>query len=366
MEVLNNYLDQIKIGGKQVYKNLAFFPLLSNLAIPLEYLTLDEALAGGLVEVTEKDKGGSVPELQVVNKSPQMVLILDGEELVGAKQNRIVNTTILIQGLTTIIIPVSCVEQGRWAYNNPRFDMDSERIPAVGRTSERNTMIDNSLHGSFPSQKGRELQSKNRIMSGNLRARKAEQVHYNLRSNQEYVADQREIWNQISLKADRMDAECPSMAMSEMYEKKAEKLEEYTRHFRAIEGQVGAVFLINGEVAGLDSFGKSDTFSKVFKKLIQSYALDAIDYLEPDKEIKVSKTGVSDLIQSAKSATLESRQSVGLGTDLRLETRKLTGFALALDGSLLHCSIFAKTASENRFGASSRMARFSNRSRNRG
>ena len=51
-EIIKNYLDQIKIGGKQVYKNLALFPLLSNLAIPLEYLTLDEALAGGLVEVT--------------------------------------------------------------------------------------------------------------------------------------------------------------------------------------------------------------------------------------------------------------------------------------------------------------------------
>jgi len=328
--MLNNYLDQIKIGGKQVYKNLALFPLLSNLAITLEYLTLDEALAGGLIEVTEKDKGGSVPELQVVNKSSQMILILDGEELVGAKQNRVVNTTILVQAGTTLVIPVSCVEQGRWAYTNPRFE------------------------------------SKERIMSGNLRARKAEQVHYNLRTNREYAANQGEIWNQISLKANRMEAHSPSMAMSEIYEKKAANLEEYTRHFRAIEGQVGAVFLINGNVVGLDSFGKPDTFAKVFKKLIQSYALDAIDYLEPDREIKVSKTGVSDLIRSAQSAVLESRQSVGLGTDLRLETRKITGFALALEDQILHLALFARQESENRTGHYSHMARFSNRSRNRG
>ena len=112
-EVINNYLEQIKIGGKQVYKNLALYPLLSNLAINLDYLTLDEALSAGLVEITEKDSGEAVPEIQLVNKSPQMVLILDGEELVGAKQNRIVNTTILVQAGTTLIIPVSCVEQGR-------------------------------------------------------------------------------------------------------------------------------------------------------------------------------------------------------------------------------------------------------------
>jgi hypothetical protein len=155
------------------------------------------------------------------------------------------------------------------------------------------------------------------------------------------------------------------MAMSEMYEKKAANLEEYTRHFRAIEGQVGAVFLINGKEFGLDSFGKPDTFAKVFKKLIQSYALDAIDYLEPDREIKVSKTGVSDLIQSAQSAVLESRQSVGLGIDLRLETRKLTGFSLNMEEQILHLAVFTRQGSEKRTGHYSRMARFSNRNHNR-
>ena len=327
---LKNYLDQLKIGGRQVYKNLALFPLLSNLAITLDYLTLDEALAGGLIEVTEKDKGGSVPELQVVNKSSQMVLILDGEELVGAKQNRVVNTTILVAANSTLVIPVSCVEQGRWAYTNPRFE------------------------------------SRERIMSANIRANKAAQVHENLRSSRGFKSNQGELWFDIEAKADRMEARSPSMAMSEIYEKKAANLEEYTRHFRAIEGQVGAVFLINGKVIGLDSFSKPETFAKVFNKLIQSYALDAIDFLEPDKEIKVSKTGVSDLIKSAQSSQVESRPSVGLGTDLRLESRKITGFALALEDQILHLAVFAQQGSEKRSGHYSHMARFSNRSRNRG
>jgi hypothetical protein len=61
-------------------------------------------------------------------------------------------------------------------------------------------------------------------------------------------------------------------------------VEEYNRHFRPIEGQVGAVFLINGRVVGLDSFGKPDTLARVFKKLVQSYALDAIDFLDRTHE----------------------------------------------------------------------------------
>jgi hypothetical protein len=142
-------------------------------------------------------------------------------------------------------------------------------------------------------------------------------------------------------------------------------MEDYARHFRPIEGQVGAVFLINGQVAGLDSFGKPDTFLKVFKKLIQSYALDAIDFFEPDKDFRVSKTGVSDMINLARSAGLESRPSVGLGTDFRLESRKVIGFALALDDQVVHLSIFARQKGNQEHQHNSRMGSYSSRMRNR-
>ena len=102
--VIKNYLEQLKVGRKQSYKNLALYPLLSTYSVGLEYLLLDEALSENLIEIVEKDDGGSVPELRVTNKTSGMILILDGEELVGAKQNRIVNTTILVDGNATIVI----------------------------------------------------------------------------------------------------------------------------------------------------------------------------------------------------------------------------------------------------------------------
>jgi len=120
-EAIKPYLDQIKIVRKQSFRNMAMFPLLSAETSDLDCLLLDEALREGWVEVVEVSEEGSVPELRITNKSPKMVLLLDGEELVGAKQNRIVNTTILIQGNTTMVIPVSCVEQGRWSYHSPPF-----------------------------------------------------------------------------------------------------------------------------------------------------------------------------------------------------------------------------------------------------
>ena len=327
--IIKNYLEQIKVGRKQNHKNLALYPLLSTYNSGLEYLLLDEALSENLMEVVELDSDGSVPELKVVNKSPKMILILDGEELVGAKQNRIVNTTILVQVKATIVIPVSCVEHGRWSYDSPTFH------------------------------------SQERMMSSNLRARKSEQVNYAVRSTGEFRADQGAIWDGIAEKADRMEAPSPTGAMAAIYDKETPSIEEYVKHFSLIDSQVGAIFMINGKVVGLDAFGKPGTFSKVFKKLLESYALDAIDWYDPDKEHKALKSEVTRFRKSALSANAKARPSVGLGTDFRLESKKVTGFALALDEQLLHISIFARADGQKHEKQASRMERYTRRRRNR-
>lgn len=182
--------------------------------------------------MTEVDNHGAVPNLKVQNKSEQMVLILDGEELVGAKQNRIVNSTILVAGNATVLIPVSCVEQGRWAYNAPQF------------------------------------YSEERMMPSRMRAMKAAQVQQFIRVHGEYRADQSAILHDIAERASRRDAASPSMAMANIHEKDLPSLQECLRHFTLIGSQVGAVFMINGKVAGMDAFGKPETFSKTFKKLV--------------------------------------------------------------------------------------------------
>jgi hypothetical protein len=137
--VIREYLGQIKVGRTQGYRNLALFPLLSEYEAGLDFVTLDEALSAGLIEVTEVGQGGSVPEIRVVNKSPRRVLILDGEELVGAKQNRIVNTTLIVEAHSTTVIPVSCVEQGRWAHTGSKFHSEERLMSAELRAMRRAT-----------------------------------------------------------------------------------------------------------------------------------------------------------------------------------------------------------------------------------
>jgi hypothetical protein len=61
--LIKNYIEGINLGSAQIYRNLAVFPLVSDYAVDLDYLTLDE----DAIDVVELDQEGSVPELKVVN-----------------------------------------------------------------------------------------------------------------------------------------------------------------------------------------------------------------------------------------------------------------------------------------------------------
>ena len=108
-------LPEIQVGEPIRHKALAVFPLFSPSDGDVEYLLSDEAIAAGDLHVEEISEGGSVPNLLVTNQGGSRVLFLEGEELRGAKQNRVLNTSVLIAAHSTTKIPVSCVEQGQLA-----------------------------------------------------------------------------------------------------------------------------------------------------------------------------------------------------------------------------------------------------------
>jgi hypothetical protein len=139
MEAIRTLLEKVKLGGKQSHLNMTLFPLLASDAGEPDYLILEEALGQGMVEITEVSQGGSVPDLKLINKSPNKLLVVDGEELVGAKQNRILNATFLIAGQTEITIPVSCVEQGRWSYRSQKFAYGEKVMPPSMRLKSQRT-----------------------------------------------------------------------------------------------------------------------------------------------------------------------------------------------------------------------------------
>jgi hypothetical protein len=119
--IIINLLSKLELGEVQAFNNMTLFPLLNPLNGTPAYLSMGEALGKGLLTVTEVNQGGTVPELKVVNRADLPVLLLAGEEVAGAKQNRVLNTTILLMEHSETIIPVSCTEQGRWDYVSEAF-----------------------------------------------------------------------------------------------------------------------------------------------------------------------------------------------------------------------------------------------------
>ena len=119
VEPLHQLLAGLRAGEPLRHGPLTVIPLTADPAPEPDWLTLGEA--GDAVVIEEVSHGGHVPTLVVTNTADRPVLLLDGEELVGAKQNRVLNTTVLVARGARLDIPVSCVEQGRWSYTSRRF-----------------------------------------------------------------------------------------------------------------------------------------------------------------------------------------------------------------------------------------------------
>src|SRR4051794_3822148 len=87
---------EVRVGDPLRHEALAVYPLFTDSQAGGDYLLSDEALAGGSVTVEEVSEAGSVPDLLVDNRADSPVLFLEGEELRGAKQNRVLNASVLV------------------------------------------------------------------------------------------------------------------------------------------------------------------------------------------------------------------------------------------------------------------------------
>jgi hypothetical protein len=104
---IKNYLHNLRFGETQFHQHISVIPLHTALDGAPPYVALADAMAARTLTVTGVSEGGSVPQLLVLNDSTQPVLIIDGEELIGAKQNRILNTSILLKERLRTVVPIT-------------------------------------------------------------------------------------------------------------------------------------------------------------------------------------------------------------------------------------------------------------------
>jgi hypothetical protein len=268
-----------------------------------EYLLLDEALTQGFVRITEVSESGSVPELLLENSSAYAVLLLDGEELVGAKQNRVLNLTILSSAGKTISIPVSCVEAGRWSHRSHEFS------------------------------------SEGRSCYSSVRAYKSEHVTDSMRSHGGHESRQHEVWHDIAAKSHSLGSHSPTDAMSDIYDDHKSSIEEYVNALQPVDGQVGAVFILNGRARGVEMFDCAATLHKLYPKLIRSWAFDAIN--ERHDPTHTGDAGIDSLLAVTANAETSTHPGIGEGEDIRLSGANLTGGALFARERLIHLCAFS-------------------------
>jgi hypothetical protein len=310
MQLITDTISSTRLGEPRTFRNLTIFPVFGRGITP-DYLTLDEALAQKRAKITELSEGGSVPELKFINESDMPVFLMEGEELIGAKQNRTLNLSIFIPAMQAVAIPVSCVERGRWAHRSREFSSAPRAQYAEGR------------------------------------AMKMAQVSASMASSGVRHSNQGAVWQNIDEKFARLKTSSRTSAMSDIFEQHSARLDEYVKSFTPMEGQVGAVFSIEGKVCGFELFDSPDTLKKLWPKLMRSYGLDALDWADSghQKEEKPTPpTGqdeVEAFLQSVSTGKAKKYPAVGEGEDIRLNSPALTGAALAAHGRVVHLSAFA-------------------------
>lgn len=304
MSLIESTLSRLSIAEPALFRNLAIYPLRDPGAGPASYLLLDDLLSANLAQIAEVSEGGSVPEVSFTNLADRPALLVDGEELVGAKQNRVLNLTILVAAGRKIRVPVSCVEAGRWQYRSRHFKAAEHKLYLRARAMKMAQVSESMRRGTRQS-------------------------------------DQGAIWNDIASKMTRMKFHSPTMNMQDLYDDKAGEIAAYVHAFSTLPDQVGAIFAINGCVMGAELFDSPATLARYFRKLISSYAMDALD-VDEQHTARPSDTDVLRFLGDMGAAPRREFQAIGEGQDLRLEGERLTGGALVVGERLVHLAAFRK------------------------
>ena len=316
MTAISKLLSGVSIGEARRHGRLEIFPLFADSSDGGAFILLDEALALQSVDVTETSDSGSVPVLKFLSRSRVPVLLLDGEELIGAKQNRILNTSILAPAGAQILLPVSCVEQGRWRYSSHSFKAADHALFAKARARKATRMA--AMH------------DRKRAVGESAAHHVAEQ----------FDANQGEVWSDVSAKLSRMHVDSASSAISDGYESYGERLREFETALAAVPGQRGAAFALDGRVVGIELLATEAAFRAIFRKLLKSYAFDALEASEVAAPKVPTKADVEAFIARVLGATASSAPSAGLGSDVRLSGEGCAGHALVHDDSVLHLAAF--------------------------
>jgi hypothetical protein len=266
------------------YENLSIFPVVTAYSNDTSsFLTLDEGLASGEVQVRERGSegmvrnrddrdgiispahstGASVNQLVLINRSKRPLLLLAGELVSGGKQDRIIGKDRLVPvGADPLPLDVFCVEHGRWSSGSSFTDAKTIVHPSVREQA------------TFQKDQGRVWSA---VRSGTT---SAEVIAGVPAAPPAPLASARI--------ARTIEEEAPTESYQKIYESRRvrgsvetyvdELQRRFARETSGLKGEqvVGVVVAYGGEVAWSDIFASNELFHAYWKKLLRSYVVEAL------------------------------------------------------------------------------------------
>jgi len=232
MESTKEFLKTLRLKEAQLIGNLVLFPVEGD-SSSLSLKTLKEALEEGSCSVKEK---GKVNEAWVKNEADDEIFILEGEELLGAMQDRVSISSRVIPAYYEGPIPVVCVEKGRWSGKTSRFSSGFVAHPRLRST------ISLSLKESL--EKGK------------------------------YKVDQKLVWREVKRKLTTLKVSSATESLHHSFDEVKDSLYELYSHWEP-KDEIGVAAFTPKGLLCCDIFGSSELFKKEWPSLLMGYALDA-------------------------------------------------------------------------------------------
>jgi hypothetical protein len=300
----------IRVTGPYVHDNMAVFLIHADHQESGDFLTLQEGLSKGLVEVTEKDQQ-QVRELLIDNKSDRPLYLQEGERLQGGKQDRIIASSLVIpahSGKQTL--PAFCVEQSRWTEGKGGAAFAACPNPALAPKAVRGAA--------------------------------------------KYAKEQGQIWSAVAALKDGAAANLGAMnsnsSINELFDApKIQSLsEEYAANLTAILDKhpdaVGVAIAVNGQFEEADIYPNHGLLAKLYPRLVQSYAVQAT--LRKDQAKEASSLSAADIVACLKKGPAKSQREERLDARNCLEIKELDNKRLTcatnFDGRMVNYQVMRK------------------------
>jgi len=291
-----------KILSFQKNRSLAIVQLATSEQNTFDYISSSNAFKQDIIEVKEVNEAGSVNNIFVLNLSDKFIFFSDGDVVEGAKQNRVLNTSVLLPPKSKTNIPVSCIEQGRWKYQGDKFKETDYTIPT------------------------------------GLRASKADNIKSSLKMNKKHYAEQSKVWEDVKLYAKSQKVFSKTSNLSDVYEQKRDDINEFINKFKHSSESNGIAVFIKSKLLSIDIFNRTDIFEEYFQKLLKGSAVEAFYLNEPDTtfEQKDAENKTLNFFNKINEVEFEIYPGVGVGEEKRFNLNELNGLELVYESKMIH------------------------------